>query len=388
MKDINTKTTASPLSLLAAVTITCLLLSCMGEAEAFTDRYLVAWDEKDTELLQAEDEVHMLQSMLGTNQTLLSAERSALQDRIYALESKMRDITAEMDEIERNGIDSFKVDPQTEARLVAAEAFLHERYLDKESQTYVGKNDIVLVLADFQDERMYVLVGGTDYTQKRGDLIADFLASETGVPVEVEFGEMTEISRKTRTSNFTPLIGGISVATAGKGLDADSTLGFKAVDRRGNTGFVIPSHVGVAGDGIYQAAGSNRQVGTVTESHPRNRCDCAFVSSTTPVSDKIFKNYRQSYTINDYAVQSDLVAGTMLKKSGITTGTTSGTILRDWNGQGPLSVMMHVEGGDGGSPVFKPNGNNAELFGMLVAKYETFVAVEPYPKIQSTLGLR
>lgn len=245
---------------------------------------------------------------------------------------------------------------------------------------------------DMAFDDQYVKAWPYDAVQDNSHYISDIIG-ETGLQIEVEIGDFEEISHKSkgRTSNHSTLIGGISVAKEGDGLRDDSTLGFKATTESGEKGFVIAGHAANKDDKIYQRAGGN-YVGDVILDGEEEGCGCAFVESDKRIADKIFKNSRQTYTIKDYAIESDFEYGKFLKKSGVATGITYGDILaKHPSGLHAIQTSIPVAHGDSGSPVFSSYGySGAELYGILIqgSSDGKTSLMEPYPSIKDSLDLK
>ena len=315
-------------------------------------------------------------------------ESTRINSDISGLRAIESQIINTIDEIQQKSYDSFVVDAETKKDLLYAEKLINEKYMDINSDKYIGSNPVNFIIADFQDKQLFVLMSDStnSYNEKSPASYLTDIKNEIDVDVKMESGEFNDTSCRSRTSNCSPLVGGISVAKQGQGFSDDSTLGFKAITTSGQRGFVIAGHAANVGDSIYQRAGGN-YVGEVINNP--STCDCAFVESGRTVDNKIFKNYRQTYTIRDYASASDFDRGTFLKKSGITTGITYGDLRDNTSGTNRMVVGINVESGDSGSPVFRSYGyNSAELFGIMSQKYGSSSIMEPYPAIKSDLNLR
>ena len=358
----------------------------MNLAYAFTDEYVKAWEVEDKKLMKIQDKIIDLEDLLNSID-LSDEEIIQINSDISELRAIESQIINTIDEIQQKSYDSFVVDAETKKNLLYAEKLINEKYMDINSDKYVGSNPVNFVIADFQDKQLFVLMSDSttySYNEKSSASHLTDIKNEIDVDVKMESGKFKDTSCRSRTSNCSPMVGGISVAKSGVGTSGDSTLSFKATDRSNRSGFVIAGHVGNVGDSIYQHASGNYAGNIITES---DTCDCAFVESSRSMSNGIYKNYRQSYTINDYAVASDFTSGTFLKKSGITTGITYGNLI-DHRTELPTIIRMTSSFGDSGAPVFKTSGNNAELFGIITRSSGSLTVMEPYPDIKSSLNLR
>ena len=225
-------------------------------------------------------------------------ERNALKTKLALLIAKEGALIEEIKKLEQQSIDSYKVDPQTELMLQNAADLLYQKYLNTESKSYVGENIVNLVMVDYQDKQLHVLVDEPairDVSGQSAPAIPDFEA-EVSVRISVDYGSIEEIRCLSRTSNCSPMVGGIEIAIDGQTSDDASTLGFKAVDRHGNTGFVVAGHAVNVGDKVYQSAGGSHAGKVIREA---SSCDCAFIKSAKGINGDIYKNHRQVYDIED-----------------------------------------------------------------------------------------
>lgn len=393
MKNITKKTqTILFASLIAAMV---LPFASSDVAYGFTDEYTKAWEKLDTKLILIEEKIIKIKEKLE-NPNLSEKRILKLNDRLSNLLDKEARLIEKINILEQKSIDSFVVDSETKAQLESAEQFVYEKYINEDSDIYIGANPINFVIADFQDKQLLVLVDeilsidtASASLASSVEIIPDYLqdiVDQTGINLEVEVAEFVDTACSSRTSNCSPMVAGISVAKSGVS-SGDSTIAFKATNTSGKTGFVMAGHAGNVGDSVYQRAGGNYAGQIITESSASS-CDCAFVESSRSMSNSIWKNYRQSYSINQYAVPSDFVSGMFLKKSGVTTGVTYGNLISS-GGTGSSLMSMTSASGDSGAPVFTTSGNYAELFGMIKsAAGSTYSVMEPYPVIKSNLNLQ
>ena len=164
-----------------------------------------------------------------------------------------------------------------------------------------------------------------------------------------------------RSNNCNPMLGGLKVQVSG--TNSIGTLGFPAV-RNGDTGFVITAHQADyrTGGTVYQFTAT---AGTVEDMYGTG-CDCAFVDhySTKSTDEKIWISGYGRFTITSESDEwSDHSVGTLLRKSGIKSGVTSGSISSTEGNY--VYTTIYTERGDSGSPVYAGTGKNGMLYGLL-----------------------
>ena len=186
-----------------------------------------------------------------------------------------------------------------------------------------------------------------------------------------------------RSNNCNPMMGGLKVQYDG----GHGTLGFPAT-RDGDTGFVITAHQvrDETGGTVYQ---STATAGTVEAVSPNN-CDCAFVDhySTKSTDGKVWiSSYGRFAITSESDGWSDHDVGTLLRKSGVTTGVTSGSITSSAGNY--VYTTIHTQKGDSGSPVYAGSGTSGMLYGLLwgFVQGTNHGIYTPYHVVESHLGL-
>lgn len=295
----------------------------------------------------------------------------------------------------------FEVDDNTKHKLYAAEKTLLDKYVHKESQTYVGDTPVQFVYVDLL-YRDIVVVLDPNQTKNavngyvtQENVMNDMMKSSNNIPLRVEYGKLQNLSCTSRTVACDPRIGGISISQAGQTSSDASTIGYQANDLSGNNGFVIAGHAaGAIGKTIVQPGGSGTSVGTVTKyCLQAGTCDFAFVKANSGinVAANIYNDGNTQFTIQNRILKSNQLVGTIVEKSGLTTGITFGQIYAN-SPNDPRIVIKNMNSapGDSGSPIFTPLANNgANLYGMMYATSGgTDVFYFAWDTIKNTLGLQ
>lgn len=336
-----------------------------------------------------------------------STEIEAIKSQINDAQGEIDQITQEYNEIQKENKKLYYIEPSTYEKYVTAK----DDVINKINKQYwEGKS--------FEEAKnAFPLVGGAiDHKQKAVEIllwkeivnspekdkyvaIIDELMPNN-VPWFVSFADYpTPTACESRTISCDPMIGGIQVHVSGSPISC--TLGFQAI-RNGVDGFVTAGHCadGLAvGSDVFQPVGGSAKGDLVVESFANNSpCDCAFVSNRTssPMDNAIFQSSTSTYTPISTTSAADQ-AGDQVKKSGVRTGNTLGTVTDTsvtitYEGNQITNLVnstMFVNCGDSGAPV--TNGFGSSLYGVVVAKngacdITTNVAYHsPYDQITATI---
>lgn len=185
------------------------------------------------------------------------------------------------------------------------------------------------------------------------------------------------------TSRCSPLEGGAEMGTVASdgGIDT-GTLGYRAVDRSGNVGFVTAGH-GINTGMLVKQPANGRTIGTVTKLCFEGRdlegnedgsiCDAAFIDllPRESASTKVISTGARHYNIVGKVAGANQVNGTFLKISGAVTGITYGALeVVETHGNLNRVIISGTSGpvqGDSGAPVFKQPSTRSDriyLYGM------------------------
>ena len=403
-----TATAARALALpLAACGLAAAALAGAGSAWAF-DYYVRQWETADKEIIKLDKDITEMKADIAemnakmdgpfTKQEQDTARQRAglVQDRIDLKEDRIGFLESGIERLENLSIASYKLDPDTEASLNKSVAALEEAYGP-------GRNFTVTI--DRQDREIVAVV------PPNSTLTADELEAAIGygATVRIEERESLVLARcPSATSRCSPLEGGAEIgAPADDGHKYAGTLGYRAVDRSGNVGFVTAGH-NISLNAPVDQPGNGRTIGTVTKrclegtdsrgTVDGHVCDAAFIDllPNERSSVKVISDDRRHYKIVGKVAGANQVDGTFLKISGSVTGIVYGSL--DEGSRGNLRMIdvsstSRLVSGDSGAPVFKQpstRSNSIYLYGMFTgngmqsgdAHYHT------QDNIASRLGLR
>ncbi len=366
--------------------------------------YLAEWTSLDTQVVALEE-------LQYSNYT---ESRQVLIDSLYE----------QMNEIEQDSIASLVLDPADKKRLYDLESKLRTKYSNPNHEIFVSDE---FVYVDHEQKKVYLLIDKQKTLTKKdisSIVITQDILNTFGIDnVTIDFAEITILGCNSITSDCDPLIGGISIGRKDALNDHSGTIGFRAKDSNGNAGFVTAGHVvqykSSTNTVMHQPHTGTSVIGTIPRNgddvcatfdgvdkgeltRDGNQCDFAFVKLARGVSinDDIYKSPNRTYDINELAIASDHVLGTMLKVVGSNSGVHTSSITIIWPDTNRVSMSLQsvLLGGDSGGPVFKPSTSsrstsNAEVFGVLIFFVKSysgkiFAYYEPVDKIMSELNLR
>lgn len=193
----------------------------------------------------------------------------------------------------------------------------------------------------------------------------------TDVPIVFEYGGVPKLD--SRTSSWSPLIGGIQIETELPEGIADSTIGFAAQTSSGTKGYVVSGHAAPSiGDQIWQptAGPTANKVGTVSKVGGYN-ADASWVPNSNVVARIYDTDTDVRKDVKSYANNPQV--GSTVYKSGISTGKTSGTVLHYLSSTshptfGTLSDQYTASyssaAGDSGSPIYCTVTGGVQIVGI------------------------
>lgn len=276
----------------------------------------------------------------------------------------------QMDDLEQQNIDSLKIDPILEYELRQIELILYSKYLDTSSINYVGLNPVDEVYVDYVQQKTVLRINPNfQYEEQPLYDLSIVGVSQNSIEkfgldtLKIDFELPKLTSCDSQTVQCTPLIGGIELGRTNDPGEISGTLSYTAVDSNGLKGFVIPAHVANYHNngniGIKQPH-DGPVIGTVNViGFGRTNLDFAFVESNKDVSNSLFRDSNQNYTIIGYADANSVSAvGSILHYQGISSGFQTGMITGSAQLTGITFTSMSGVEGDSGAPVFKQFGSS------------------------------
>lgn len=344
---------------------------------AATQRVFQLMNLHDEEIQQEHD----LEKKLLTS--TLPSEVGTIKEQMQNVQKNIDTITTEYNNIEEQQAKLYYIDPVSYNKYVTAK----DNVINEIHKEYWGGKS-------FEDAKnAFPLVGGSinlktksveiflaksveNSTKKDQYVTAITKLMPNGIPWSIGYMDWpTPVACSSRTASCNPLIGGIEIEVSGKGFPC--TLGFAAT-RSGTYGWVDAGHCDAgeaSGTAVTQpSTGGTAGHTVVNKWSGTTSCDCSFYSnSSRTMSDAIFQSGTSTYTpsaTTDAAHQG----GQQVKKSGITTGNTAGTVTSTsvtltYSGVTVTNLVngsINVDCGDSGSPV--TNGFGGSLYGIMVAK--------------------
>jgi hypothetical protein len=263
------------------------------------------------------------------------------------------------------------------------------------------KGPVVGYGCDINGTLIVIVESGTNLEKAEIKRIYNFFNQEgrkknkADVPLVFEYGEFPELNSRTSSWISRGLIGGIKVCTEKPTGVVQSTLGFAAKTSSGTKGYVVAGHAAPSiGDQIWQptAVGGN-QVGKVTK--VGGRCADA---SWVPYSNVVAKVYDADTDllkdVKSYSTNPQL--GWLVFKSGISTGTTSGTIYQYLSSvshptfgslTGQYTAKYSSAGGDSGSPIYRTVTGGVQIVGIHWGSSNSKGYFSPIRGVTSDLGV-
>lgn len=320
-------------------------------------------------------------------------DRQVLDQQIAESTQKIEQIQTQIRAIEKLNQALFVVPPDLENKLYSTERELFEKYLDKNSPTYIVDNPVALVRADFLNRIIVIGVNTDKIAPDRSNIPTE--TSVNGLPVHLKFAklELVSCTPYQNTGVCRPVIGGVWTAQQTKVNDLN-TIGYAAT-RGGTSGVVIAGHTaGAIGNIMIQpGSDSTKRIGVVSSGicQGGNTCDFAFVNMDSGISvsnDLFITPSNVLWHVNAKRADSGQTLGTLVAKSGLGTAYTSGQIISNSGTVNYNEASFNAAHGDSGAPVFRSNGTGtAELFGMVFAIFGTNDTLYfPQDFIEQTIG--
>jgi flagellar motor protein MotB len=347
-------------------------------------------------LKQKEKALSEIEALEKQKENVTSAqEQQDLDSQIAAQKTQVKQFDNQIDELEKQSIALYTVDPALKAKLYSIEKQLIEKYINNSSQTYIGNNPVEVVNADLLTRSMVFLVDPDKVSANGSNLPSE--KSIDGIPVKVVQSKIHEASCSDSTRNGVcrPLKGGVSVSN--QYALSVNTLSYKATVN-GVVGFVIAGHT--AGQGLNNIVqpyniGSDLvgQVQAICFDSTLNGCDMAWVAPASGISvdNTIYGSGDgplYTWVVDSYTAKSGQTPGSYAYFSGV----TSGIVLTTVNGNSPnwnYAVLNGpaAQGGDSGAPVFHGHdGTYATIYGEIIQYGGTWSFYEPEDYIQTTIG--
>ena len=356
MKNITKKTQ----TILFASLIVAMILpfSTMDFAEAQTDDQ----NRVNKKIVDIENNKKAYQKLVEKETKLLDKIAQLEHDGTSKLQNKLDAIYEEMDVLQQNNYELFSIPADKLDTLITAKENVKKSLVE---------GDLINSFVDYKKEEL-VFVQNTESVKNlsisekvetKEKLDKKIKANANGQKYRLDSVEDKRHSSNclARSNNCNPNMGGLKVKVS-TNPGAWGTEGF-AADRFGVDGFVITSHQtnDQTGGTVYQYTAT---AGTVTDVQD-SLCDCAFVANTSSDSteDKIWISSYGRFSITSHASSSDHGIGTFLKKSGVASYVTSGSIYA--NTGNFVYADIYSIGGDSGSPVYAGSGSSGKLYGLL-----------------------
>ena len=290
-----------------------------------------------------------------------------IQDKVNLKASQIDFLESEINRLEQLNMDSFKVDNVTKTTLINALELIEEKY-----ETDKGFHS---ALIDFQSEEIIVFLHpNSGLTVEKFETDTDYEAY-----ISVVEGEHGPISCASRDGTCrSPLYAGVEIKR-NNDSGGPGTLGYYAVHDSGARGFVTAGHIADFDGASIKQPENGRVIGQVTEycGQSVTSCDGAFVDlgSGETSSNRIYKTSSSYYNVIGETADSGQTLGKFVRKSGIATDVTYGSIVGNVPGNNYNTIKFNsgnwIAGGDSGSPVFQQpstRSNNVYLYGLLVGQ--------------------
>lgn len=401
-KEIMTKTI-----LFSALALS-LIIPTAGTQVAWAHHvnYVEQWAEIDKEAealyMNVEDlkeKINNLKKTLTPQDTKSVQMIQSLQQELDVKMQRLTGLDEELDRLEQLNIESFKVDPDTEKRFYDAQFTLLKKYVFSDSEDYIGDNPLTGVDVDFQHRKLIIKfdpnqVSEKDLARSPTKIMNDVqnLIGKT-IPLGIDYATTEFIACTSRTLVCDPIKAGVQVADTTNIL-GNGTVMYKST-RNGNVGFVTAGHVSGPQDKIIEQPVNNRDVGAVDfRCYSGTTCDFSFVKLYPGVaisSSSIYWTSTASWVItNKIPDSSQTPTGTIIKKSGVGTGNTVGTLYENNPSLTYNKAQIVVGPMDSGSPIFRQPSdlqNAVDLWGMIFAKSGSLAYYYPWDYVKSNLGL-
>jgi hypothetical protein len=332
------------------------------------------------------------QRIIEMGDKLSITEKFTIEKLVNEKQDINQKLSKKVSELEQLNIKSYQLDPETREIFTNAAQKLQDKYLNKDSNVYVGENGVEDISIDSKQREVVVLLDisekllGSSSPDDIKSIVAE-IKDTVDVDVKIEFGKITETACTVRTSTCNPSKGGVQIERQNSG-GGGSTMSFKATHPTYGAGFVIAGHEAVAVNNNILQPKQGTIFGTVKKMGG-SLCDCAFVklASGKTVDNTIWApEVGSTYPIATRVPQSAQIPGTFLNLSGVGSGVKYGDIYDSGLAFGRVNII--TTGGDSGAPLYKPLVNgNADLYGEATASSGTKTIYEPWHYIKSDLGL-
>ncbi len=393
-------TTKTSKTIMYSVVVFSMLIVAVGVNNAYAisepDRtdYVSMWKIIDEQIRENEKQIAVDQLQIEElGNKLFPEERSAIEKRIGEKKADNERLWKKVTELEQLNIKSYQLDPETEQKFVSAEQKLRDKYLNKDSETYIGENGVEDIHVNTKHRQIIVLLDvskeliGDNPASDVASIISEIKATVSDIDVKVEFGKVIDTACTTRTSTCNPSKGGVQIERQNSG-GSGSTMAFKATHGTWGNGFVVAGHEAVAVNNNILQPKNGVVFGTV-KVMGTSSCDCAFVklASGKSVDNTIWApEVGSTYPIASRVGSSAHTVGTFLNLSGVGSGVKYGdisTVGSTW-----VRINISTVTGDSGAPLYKPLvSGSADLYGMAYASSGSTTFYVPWHHIKSNLSL-
>lgn len=322
------------------------------------------------------EEKKIMDNEKAKESTTSEQERQILDQKIAESKQKMEQIQQQIDALEKLNQALFAMDPALERKIYSTQKHLIDKYVIKDSGSYIGENPVEAVEAELLTRSITISVNPDKVAPDGSNLPTE--SNIEGIPVQIKYSklELVGCTPYSNTGVCRPVIGGVS--TSEQNTLTPNTIGYKAT-WNGFVGFVTAGHTaqGVGKALVQPHNDATKRVGAVPSGAPTAicqsglTCDFAFVKADSGISvdDDLFITPSNSlWDINLKRADSGQTVGTLVAKSGVGSSYTSGQIVENNPSLNYNRASFNAVGGDSGSPVFRSSGTaTAELFGMVFA---------------------
>jgi len=343
-------------------------------------------EERFAEFLQYAETQDEIQAMIDR----LSHQENT-EYLILELQYIMDWLHEEMNYLQQVEIEAVAIDPETLEALELQGEMVVNVLSDPTSDRYIVGYD-VNYFVDQIERKIHVTLDkdpdgdNAQYIQPT-TVDMDVVNEINGVEFTIGVHELNShfIKCPDREKDCRYALGGLAIKEGGT-----STLGFSAVQKDGDRGFVTTAHGVDKGDTVKQYPTRNIGVVDLETSEAKGKCDCAFVKVTNSKFSSVFKIYTSpntSVSIASYETSGNPSIGTWLMQSGVSTDVKY-TQYAGWDKNHQRMVYkLDSKKGDSGAPVTSRN-SPIILYGMHTGDIGVYSLATPYAHLKTNLGLK
>jgi len=301
----------------------------------------------------------------------------------------------DMDYLQQVEIEAVKIDPETLAALEVQGQIVVNTLSDPASDKYIEGYD-ASYFVDQIDRKIHVTLekdlngDSALYTESASfDAAVDTNAVNEIDGIEFTIGVYEQNSHfikcPDREKDCRYAIGGLAIKEGGT-----STLGFSAVQKDGDRGFVTTAHGVNKGDTVYQYPKRSIGIVDLETSEAKGKCDCAFVKVTNSKFSTVYKIYtgpNKSSSITSYETSGNPRIGTWLMQSGASSEIKYSQYT-GWDEKTQrMTYKLDSKRGDSGAPVTTV-GSSVKVYGMHTGDDGAYSLATPYYYLKTNLGLK